>query len=109
VEFGVGGGTSPTGDRKATTAEEAAYTPFFGREQAAEATRAGRRLGAVAAAASGAPHDTCRPMHQPHPPCGLQGSAGRTAAPRTPSSCMTCPAPHPCATMLAGSTTRLPR
>lgn len=29
-EFGVGGGTSPTGDKKATTAEEAAYTPFFG-------------------------------------------------------------------------------
>lgn len=30
IEFGVGGGTSPTGDKKATTAEEAAYTPFFG-------------------------------------------------------------------------------
>ncbi|KAL4440114.1 hypothetical protein ABPG75_003115 [Micractinium tetrahymenae] len=29
-EFGVGGGTSPQGDKKATTAEEAAYTPFFG-------------------------------------------------------------------------------
>jgi hypothetical protein len=26
----VGGGTSPTGDKKATTAAEAAYTPFFG-------------------------------------------------------------------------------
>lgn len=32
VEFGVGGGTSPTGDRKAATAQEAAYTPFFGWE-----------------------------------------------------------------------------
>lgn len=30
IEFGVGGGSSPTGDKKATTAEEAAYTPFFG-------------------------------------------------------------------------------
>ncbi|KAL4438699.1 hypothetical protein ABPG77_006303 [Micractinium sp. CCAP 211/92] len=29
-EFGVGGGTSPQGDQKAATAEEAAYTPFFG-------------------------------------------------------------------------------
>lgn len=26
----MGGGTSPTGDKKATNAEEAAYTPFFG-------------------------------------------------------------------------------
>ena len=26
----AGGGTSPTGDKKAMTAEEAAYTPFFG-------------------------------------------------------------------------------
>ena len=30
IEFGVGGGTSATGDTKATTAEEAAFTPFFG-------------------------------------------------------------------------------
>lgn len=29
LEFGVGGGVSPTGDKKATTAEEAAFTPFF--------------------------------------------------------------------------------
>lgn len=30
IEFGVGGGTSANGDQKATTAEEAAFTPFFG-------------------------------------------------------------------------------
>ena len=30
IEFGVGGGTSPTGDTKATTALSAAGTPFFG-------------------------------------------------------------------------------
>ena len=30
IEFGVGGGTSPTGDAKATDAISAAETPFFG-------------------------------------------------------------------------------
>ena len=30
AEFGVGGGTSQNGDKMATTAAEAAYTPFFG-------------------------------------------------------------------------------
>lgn len=34
IEFGVGGGTSDRGDTKATTAEEAAYTPFFGKRLA---------------------------------------------------------------------------
>lgn len=29
-EYGLGGGTSQNGDRPATTAEESAYTPFFG-------------------------------------------------------------------------------
>lgn len=29
-EYGVGGGTSQNGDQKATTAEQAAFTPFFG-------------------------------------------------------------------------------
>lgn len=43
-EFGVGGGTSPTGDKKATTAEEAAYTPFFG----GWAGAAGNRLAGLA-------------------------------------------------------------
>ncbi|GAB4813506.1 hypothetical protein N2152v2_000552 [Parachlorella kessleri] len=32
IEFGVGGGTSANGDTKATTAEEAAFTPFFVRD-----------------------------------------------------------------------------
>ena len=30
LQFGVGGGASPNGDVKATTAEEAAYYPFWG-------------------------------------------------------------------------------
>jgi hypothetical protein len=32
IEFGVGGGTSANGDKKATTAEGAAFTPFFGEQ-----------------------------------------------------------------------------
>lgn len=87
VETGVGGGVSPQGDRKATTADEAAYTPFFGegalgvRSAGAAwlAERAWTGAGAAGGAhrkvtgrprllrAVGAPLPTC-PLHLPaHP------------------------------------------
>lgn len=91
METGVGGGVSPTGDKKATTAEEAAYTVGRGGQQdwagqEVGACSAGRLADATQPARAHGRHACARP-----PRCRPPGGCPLTSR---PSPCPAFPAPR---------------